>query len=393
MILTCQLILFVSLFLIFHAYVLFPIILKILSSNKKQNQLSYSINDDELPTVSILLAAYNEEEVIEKKIKTTFETTYPPEKIEFLIGSDASTDKTNGIIKAHCEKYGQLKLVEFPGRSGKAKIINELAKRAVNEMLILTDANVFFTKDTIFHLLKHYKNTDIKLVGGNIINYGVSKDGISFQEKAYISRENRIKYEEGVIWGTMIGAFGGCYSISKEYFAPVPPNFYMDDFYITMNVLENKKKCINEPDAICYEDVSNKISEEFRRKIRISIGNYQNLKRYRNLVFSLFTGLSFCFISHKILRWFCPFLLIFSLIANIFLFQEGIFFKATLISQLILILIPLLDAVLRKLKLNLNLLRFISHFYLMNLALLIGFFRFIIGVKTNIWQPTQRFQK
>ena len=290
-----QVIFFLSLFFVFHSYVLFPLILSWLSSGKKQNDLFFNTDDEKLPKVSLLLAAYNEDKVIRQKILSTFQANYPSGKIEFLIGSDASTDETNHIIRSLIPEYPSLRLVEFPGRCGKAKIINELAQMATSEILILTDANVFFTENTIYQLCRHYKNPEICLVGGNIVNYGESKDGISFQEKAYINRENRIKYMEGVVWGTMIGAFGGCYSIRKKYYAAVPPKFFMDDFYITMNVLENKGKCINELEALCREDVSNKISEEFRRKIRISIGNFQNLMRYRKLLWPVFSGLSFCF--------------------------------------------------------------------------------------------------
>jgi cellulose synthase/poly-beta-1,6-N-acetylglucosamine synthase-like glycosyltransferase len=166
----------------------------------------------------------------------------------------------------------------------------------------------------------------------------------------------------------------------------------MDDFYITMNVIEKKGLSIFEPNAICYEDVSNKISEEFRRKIRISIGNFQNLGRYARLLYPPVSSVSFCFMSHKVLRWFGPFFLILALISNAFLTGYGWFFILTLAVQVILICLPVVDFVLRKIKVHINLLRFITHFYLMNLALLIGFLRFLRGVDTNIWQPTQRFQ-
>jgi len=241
-------------------------------------------------------------------------------------------------------------------------------------------------------LIKHYKNSEISLVGGNIVSSRLNRDGISIQETTYISRENKIKYWEGKVWGAMIGAFGGCYSIRAEYFAPVPRNFFMDDFYITMNVIEKKGLSIFEPKAGCYEDVSNKIAEEFKRKMRISIGNFQNLGRYARLLYPPFSGVSFCFMSHKVLRWFGPFFLILAMISNAFLIRHGWFFDATFIIQLILISLPVVDLILRKLKVHINLLRYITHFYLMNLALLVGFVRFLRGVETNIWQPTQRFQ-
>src|SRR6185437_15691809 len=159
----------------------------------------------------------------------------------------------------------------------KSEIINDLYRQSSSAIIVSTDANVFFEEDTLYHLIKHYKEETIGLVGGNILNPEFKKTGISFQEKKYLERENRIKYLEGISMGAMIGAFGGCYSIRRNLFVAVPLNWLVDDFYIGMQVLRQGKKTINELSAICTEDVSNKIMEEFRRKVRISAGNFQNL--------------------------------------------------------------------------------------------------------------------
>lgn len=382
-----------SSFLIVYSYVLFPLLLNYFALSKSQNTIVFTKHSDDLPEVSILLAVYNEEQVIEQKIRSTFDTDYPLSKLRFYIGSDSSTDKTEDIIKKYQLQYPQLKLEVFPQRTGKAGIVNSLEVLAKSPVLILTDANVFFQKDTIYQLVKHYKNEAIALVGGNIINEQLHKSGISVQEKTYLSRENKMKYQEGAVWGTMIGAFGGCYSIRRKNFTPVPPRFFMDDFYITMGVLEQGAHAINELSARCYEDVSNKISEEFRRKVRISIGNFQNLTRYRGLLFSKFPGLSFCFWSHKVIRWLGPFFILAALISNFLLRENSEFYFFTLHVQIFSLMIPVLDELLKKLRIHLSLFRFISHFYLMNLALMIGFFKFISGVESNVWKPTQRNQQ
>ncbi|MCX6350763.1 MAG: glycosyltransferase [Bacteroidetes bacterium] len=381
-----------SVLLMFHSYLLFPWLLQVMAKGKKQNQHIYNSIDDDLPFVSILLAAYNEDKVIGQKITSTFNTNYPKEKIEFLIGSDASTDATNIIVEKLAAEFPQIKLVHFQGRTGKAGIINQLSRMATHPVFILTDANVFFHQDTIYNLVKHYKNPEIALVGGNIINTDIKHDGISHQEKTYLSRENKLKYQEGVLWGCMIGAFGGCYSVRATHYAEVPPRFFMDDFYITMHCLRKGGKAINELDATCSEDVSNKITEEFRRKIRISIGNFQNLSRFYGLLSNVFSGLAFCFFSHKVIRWFGPLLIASTLISSYKLSYSGEFYKLCFWGQLILLLLPVLDELLKKINIHNSLLRFVSHFYLMNLALLVGLFKFLKGVKTNVWKPTERYQ-
>ncbi|MBW8049096.1 MAG: glycosyltransferase [Cytophagales bacterium] len=408
-----------SVFLVSHTYLLYPLLLKLLSSNKKQNQIIYQLKDSDLPEVDILLAVFNEEKVIEEKIRSTFHTSYPVNKIKFYIGTDASTDETNEIIKKYQQQYSQLQLIRFSGRRGKAAIINELSSCSKSPVMILTDANVFFELHTIYHLVKHYKNQEIAQVGGNILHKTVSLDpkseirkpkletrnpkletrnpkshkGISFQEKAYQIRENKMKYQEGIVWGSMIGAFGGCYSILRDYFIPVPRNYLMDDFYISMNVLSNNKKAINELEANCYEDVSVKPSEEFKRKVRISAGNFQNLSVYKGLLWPPFTGKSFAFLSHKVLRWYTPFFIIVALISNLLLMNYYIFYQITLCVLLAALCIVILDIVLKIININWKLFRFIFHFFYMNLALLVGFIKFSLGVKTNIWQPTERNQE
>ena len=389
-----ELIFWLCLICLAHTYVAFPLFLSVKGKKRKPNQTTFQYGDpQQLPKISILLAAYNEEAVIGKKIESTFNTSYPAEKIEFLIGSDASTDRTDEIIESWQKKYPQIQLVKFPGRTGKAGIVNQLAEKASNSVFILTDANVIFTHDTLYQLVKHFKNPEIAIVGGRIVNKDLKKDGISYQEKTYLDIENLTKFYEGVLWGAMIGAFGGCYAIRAEYYSPVPKNFFMDDFYITMHALEQNKKAVNELEAVCYEDVSNRISEEFRRKVRISIGNFQNLFRYKKLLFPWNNpGLAFSFFSHKVLRWFGPFFILLALISNFLLLPLNSFYEITFILQIAGITLPAWDKLFKFFGIHNRFLRFASHFYLMNLALLTGFFRFIKGVESNVWKPTERYQ-
>lgn len=375
-----------------HTYLLYPIILKLATIRKKGNALFFSENDNELPSVSIVMAAYNEERVITAKIESIFETKYPLDKITLYIGSDNSTDATGDIVARYGLKYPNLHFTTFQSRQGKANIINKLAQEAKGEILILTDANVFFSPTLLYQLLKHFRNPKTGIVGANIVNTNLQKTGISIQEKTYLTNENILKYREGILWGAMIGAFGGCYAIRKILYTPVPKNFFMDDFFITMAVLQKGYQTLNELDAICYEDVSNAINEEYRRKVRISIGNFQNLAYFRKMLWPLNKGVAFAFMSHKVLRWVTPFLLIIVLLSNLMLLTEKIYFF-TLAAHTILLILPIIDFTLKKIGLHIVPLRFVTHFYSMNIALLHGFFKYFKGVQSNVWQPTKRFQQ
>ncbi len=385
-----EIVFYVLLGLIVHNYVLFPITLKLFSLGKKQNENVFNSEDD-LPFVSILLAAYNEDSVIKEKIETTFKSSYPLDKIEFLVGSDSSTDDTNSIINSFEEEFPNLVFKNFDSRSGKVKIINALSENTKGDILILTDANVMFEENTIFELVKHFKEDKMGLVGGNILNYNIKKSGISYQEKSYLAIENVMKYQEGVLWGTMMGAFGGIYALRKSLFEKVPENFIVDDFYQTLQVIEKGYKSINELKAIAYEDVSNNIQDEYNRKTRIGAGNYQNLFRFISFLNPFRFGRFYSFVSHKLLRWMGPFIIL-ALFVLSFLLRENSSYMFFFIVQLTLMLVPLLDKLLKLIKVNNVLIRFINHFYVMNVALLIGFFKYVKGVKSSTWNPTKRFQ-
>jgi cellulose synthase/poly-beta-1,6-N-acetylglucosamine synthase-like glycosyltransferase len=375
---------------ILHSYLFYPLFLiGFTNRNKSQNSLVYS-SGTEMPEVAVLCAAYNEEKVIREKIESVFQTNYPVSKLKFYIGSDASTDKTNQIIEELQQKYSGLRLVNFPGRTGKSGIINKLAEIAEAEVFILTDANVIFLPDTLTNIVKNFKNENVQQVAANIIKLSPNNEGIAGQEKNYIGIENKIKHCEGIRWKAVMGAEGGCYAIRRSWYAPVPPKFYMDDFYITMNVLERDGEVLFEPDAMCNEDVPTEATEEFKRKVRISIGNFQNLNRYRKLLIPFWKGKGFAFLSHKVLRWYTPFFLIASLLLCTALAFYHWIFIVLAIGQLLLILSPLFDKMLTRAKIQIGLLRYAAHFYFMNLALLKGFIEYSKGVKSNIWEPTKR---
>ncbi len=350
----------------------------------------YDCNES-LPYVSILMAVHNEEKVLAEKIKSIYNTLYPLNSFQVLAGSDNSSDGTNRIMSVFSQNYKHFYFSEYKIRKGKPAIINQLAARAKGEILIITDANVFLEKSTIFEMVKHFKNPAIGLVDTRILHRGNFGEGISVQENAYIMREAYIKYMESVLWGTMMGPFGGCFAVRKSLFKPIPERFLVDDFFINLTVLSKGYKAINNPNAYVSEDLSTSLSEEFRRKIRIAAGNFQNLNSFAGLLWPPYTILSFCFFSHKVLRWFGPFFLFFSIL-SCFLVRSIMFYKIALLIQVAIFILPLVDFLFRKLKVNIVILRFVTHFLSMNLALFIGFMKYVTGIRSNIWQPTRRNQ-
>ena len=385
-----EIIFWICLTFILHTYLFYHLSIRIFARNKKGNTKIFKI-EDEIPFVSILIAAHNEETVISDKILSIVNISFPETKIEVLVGSDCSTDKTNTIIEQLIKEYACISIVKFENRTGKIGVINSLIEKAKYDLVLLTDANVMFDKQSIFELVKHFKNEEIGLVDSKMINIGIKKDGISLQEKTYISTEVSSKNAESLLWGTMMGPFGGCFALRKKLWEKIPSHFLVDDFFINMLVLQKGFKSINEPNAIVFEDVSNDLSDEFRRKIRISSGNFQNLFHYKHLLFD-FSWIAFSFFSHKVLRWLTPFFILSMISILPFMIENHRFYFYFLVGILFCFSLVTIDFLLKSLKVNIKVLRFLTHFTLMNVALFIGFLNYLKGVKSSIWEPTRRNQ-
>lgn len=360
------------------------------------NQLCFT-ESDEWPEVVVLMAAYNEELLIAQKLDSLLSQDYPGDKLTIFIGSDASTDKTDSILSRYAEAHSHLHFVPFSTRTGKPGIINTLVERVQdamgkeNVLFLMTDASVILEESVTRILARHFKNPEIGMVDAHMRYIGVQSKGISNSENTYLSGEVQLKNNESIAWGRMIGPFGGCFMMRADFFEPVPSNFLVDDFYLAMKVLEQGKLVINDLDAKCDEPVTHQLKDEFRRKKRISAGNFQNLYAFKHLT-SPFNLTGFAFLSHKVLRWKGPFYMIIILACSALLACQGSSIGLLLmIAQLVwYILAPAADWLLSMAGIHISILRHIRYFNLMNVALLAGFVKFVSGVSTNVWQPTSR---
>ena len=377
-----------SVFLL-YSYLIYPFLLKYLLQ-KQQAPTAYATNEA-LPALSIVIAAHNEEKVLREKLDSILQSAYPQERIEILIGIDASSDLSALIAEEYQSKFAACQVFVFKERQGKIKIVNALVPRAQHALIVLTDANVLFTEQTLLQLQAPFSDPQIGLVDTTMKHYGLKNTGISVPESTYIAGEVLIKEAEGKLWGAMMGPFGGCFAFRKRCFEPIPEHFLVDDFYINMICIEKGLRCVTQTEAIVLEDVSNDLLIEFKRKIRISSGNFQNLRRFWPLLFK-FNWISFTFFSHKVLRWILPVFLV-AMTLQILQKQDSSWFYQLL--YFILLLIPIsfiVDYMARKRDIHLVWLRFVIHFVSMNIALLIGMFRFFGGIRSSVWQPTKRHQ-
>lgn len=385
-----------------HTYVVYPALLRKWSRGRSNNTLHYQ-PEEIWPRVSVICSLYNEEAVIVEKMTSLRDLDYPADRLQFYMGSDCSSDGTNDLMHDLAKTWNgnapTLYFFPFAERRGKPPVVNELVEKATaqngvgpDHILLITDANVMLTPNTLNRMIRHFKNPAIAVVDAHMQHTGMRADGISQAEHTYISGEVLLKHREGVLWQKMIGPFGGCYAIRSDYFTPVPPRFLVDDFFIAMSAFQRGGGAISDLEAVCYEAVSHDMQEEYRRKRRISSGNFQNMRHFRHLWWPPTSILGFAFFSHKILRWLGPFLLIGLLLSSGLLALLGnIVFKwlfGSLVGGMAGVVIA--DRLARAFGWNVLPLRGAHYFLYMNLALLEGFINYLKGIKSNVWQPPKR---
>ena len=384
-----QMLFVLGLIFLLYSYLLYPFLLKYLLQ-KKQAPNAYATSET-LPTLSIVIAAHNEEKVLREKLDSILQSAYPQDLIEILIGIDASSDLSALIAEEYQSKFAACQVFVFKERQGKIKIVNALVPKAQHAIIVLTDANVLFTEQTLMQLQAPFIDPQIGLVDTTMKHYGLKNTGISVPESAYIAGEVLLKEAEGKLWGAMMGPFGGCFAFRKRCFEKIPEHFLVDDFYINMICIEKGLRCVTQTEAIVLEDVSNDLLIEFKRKIRISSGNFQNLRRFWPLLFK-FNWVSFTFFSHKVLRWILPVLLVAMTLQIMQKHTQSWFYELLYFGLLLIPIAFVVDYLSRQRGVHLVWLRFVIHFISMNIALLIGLFRFFGGIRSSVWQPTKRHQ-
>lgn len=383
-----QILLLVSILLCLNSYLIYPVLVWLIAQFKTSKE---DVNQEYEPKLSVLISAYNEEKVIEKRIRNIVEQEYSQDKIEILVGSDCSSDRTNEILKYLEKEIPNLRVFLFDYRQGKAGVLNQLVREAKNEILVFTDANTEFKKDALKHLVKHFYNIEIGGVSGKLILLDKDthkKAGV--EEKNYWEFETFIKKAEGKL-GILIGANGGIFAIRKELFEKIPLDKPVtDDFYLSLNVVKNGFKLIYEPKAEAYEEVARDLKTEFKRKVRFAATNFQTISFFKSLLFNRNFLISYAFWSHKIIRWFLPLILILIFVLNAMLISHNQIFEYLFYLQVLIYVLGLIGYLFIKIGVRIPLLSLLTYFLITNFALFLGLIRFLRKKHSVIWQSTPR---
>jgi len=396
--------------LIAYTYIGYPVLVYILSHfYRKPLRGKYLY-----PTVSVLVSAYNEEKNIEQKLHNLLELDYPEERIEILVGSDGSTDRTDEIIKkviaatpkvsrnvTWSQYYdqsqaslGEKLTVWFfrqEPRQGKPSMLNTLVQQAKGDILVLTDARQRMDKDAIQELVKYFDDPRVGAVSGDLHYESETGNKTAAGLGLYWRYEKFIRKSESRM-GSMLGATGALYAARRSLFPRLPVDLILDDVYVPLKVIEQGYRAIFDKRAKVYDKVFDQPKDEFLRKCRTLAGNFQ-LFVYARKLFNPFRGkISWQFFSHKFLRLMVPFLLVLMLVSNMMIVSKdcfallaaaGNFYAVFFMLQVVFYILAVLGGSFKSGKKYLS----VPHiFCVMNAAAVVGLWQFLFKRQNSLWQ-------
>lgn len=382
----------ISLFVIFYTFIGYGLVLFVLVKIKRiftRQQILQRITDDPLK-VTLLIAAYNEEDIIEDKVKNTLDLNYPKDKIQIIFITDGSTDRTADRLKG----IDGITLLHEDNRAGKMAAIKRAMPFINGVITVFTDANTFLNKDAILELVKHYQNNNVGAVAGEKrILVDEKADASSAGEGFYWKYESALKKWDYELYSN-VGAAGELFSIRTALYQPVESDTIIDDHMIAMRIAEKGYTIAYEPNAYAMETASANTKEELKRKIRIAAGGIQSILRLKKAANPLYYPvLTFQYISHRVLRWtITPFLLVVAFILNgLIVANDGaLLYRILFTAQILFYLLSLLGLFFESKNIRIKALFIPYYFCVMNYAVVAGIIRYFKKNQSAAWEKSKR---
>jgi poly-beta-1,6-N-acetyl-D-glucosamine synthase len=379
-----------SVAILFYCYVGYGILLYAWNTVKSLFLPLANPPDFELLPVTLVVAAYNEEAVLKEKINNTLQIDYPADRFQVVFITDGSTDGSVELIG----RYNFITVLHQSRRQGKSAAIRRAMRFVRTPIVVFSDANAMLNSGCIKAIVRHYHDKKVGGVAGEkkiIKNERTSIIGEA--EGLYWKYESFMKKQESA-FNTVIGGAGELFSIRTELFQLPDDNLVLDDFMMSMQVCLEGYKIKYEAGAYALENASASLWEEEKRKTRIAAGAYQSAE-YLRQAFHVFKDplLSFQYISRRLLRWVAsPILILLVLATNVWLVvhQPGITFNSLLLAQVIFYSLALLGRIFVAIGRRVGILNIPFYFLFMNICLVKGFFKYIQGGQSVLWEKSLR---
>jgi cellulose synthase/poly-beta-1,6-N-acetylglucosamine synthase-like glycosyltransferase len=341
-------------------------------------------DDAHMPSVSLIIAACNEERVIREKLLNTLALRYPAGRLEILVVADGSSDRTADIVREFADNG--IRLLHKPEREGKTPALNRGVAATRGDILLFSDANTFYGADTVRTLARNFADPRVGGVSGRKVVLDDDARAATEGETAYWGYEAALKMAESRC-GSIVTADGEIFAMRRSLFAPLPRGIVHDDMYLTLRIVEDGYRVIYEPEATSSERASATLYDEFHLKVRYASAGFQILSRFRWLLWPPRTWFAVEFLSHKVLRWLAPFFLIGSLAGAAG--AEGAFYEMAFLGQSVFYLLAALGWLFPP-RARPAALYFPLYFSVMNGAACYGFFRYALVGQTMLWRKAGR---
>ena len=371
--------------LLFYVYLGYPLLVTALSLLRRPRRSDPGCT----PTLSVLIAAHNEESGIEKKLIETIRLDYPPEQLEILVLSDGSTDRTDQIVTSFPDP--RVRLVRVEPRRGKTNAQNFGVREAKGDVLVFSDATTIYHKQALRKLAANYKDPRVGAVSGRYQYFdaaGNSPTGLG--SVAFWNYENLIKQAQSRL-ATISGCCGCIYSVRRDLYTDLNPDI-ISDLVQPLWVIQKGFAVVFEADALAYEETTQSTGEEFSMRVRVVTRGMRGLLSVPDL-FKPWKHPWICFqlVSHKVLRWLVPVFLLVALLANLALVSRP-FFAFTLAAQVLFYLLALLARCV-PIHRTWKVLGVPLFFCTLNAAALVSLFKLVRGQKYTVWQPVRNPQR
>jgi cellulose synthase/poly-beta-1,6-N-acetylglucosamine synthase-like glycosyltransferase len=370
---------------VLYAYLGYPALIWLLSRLFGRGHTDPGCADHDLPSMSLLIVAHNEEAVIGERVRNALAMEYPAGKLEIVVASDGSSDATTTLVGQYAEQ--DVRLLDFQERRGKAAVINASLPELHGELVLMSDANTSIDPAAARRLAQRFADPAVGVVCGQLV-FKSPQEG-SNVDNLYWRYETFLKKAEARLHA-LLGANGAIYAFRRRLFVPIPDDTIVDDLVVPL-LAKLQSGCVLgfAEEALAWEDPAGSLGQEFRRRVRLGMGGFQSFGLLWRYLDPRRGWCALAFWSHKVLRWLCPFLLLGMLVISALLAARALY-RDLFLGQIAFCGLSLLVPVTVSRVRGLRFLLLTTMFTLMNAALLVGFWRWLARKPRGMWEPTPR---
>ncbi|HYM20928.1 MAG TPA: glycosyltransferase [Candidatus Kapabacteria bacterium] len=371
-----------------YCYLFYPLVIRLLAMwfpRPLSNDESYR------PTVSVILSVHNEEKVIERCIDSVLALDYPRDRLEIIIGSDGSTDRTNEILKSYQSLSPIFRLHLYSEQRGKITVLNDIISLSTGEILFFIDADIELAPNALAAQVSHYIDNTIGAVAGSYEIGSADRSSLFASEREYLTLEQQIRDSESRFYST-VGLAGCNYTVRRSLWQPLPDTLVHDDLYMVLSVLDKNHRVAFEQRSIATERFARTLREEFRRKSRFASRGYHTFAFFPKLILPRAGRTAFILWSHKLLRWSSPFfaLTLVGLATLGFAVTSLLIYKVILICAAVISGFALIGFAAEMAGVSIPVLRQLSWLFVMNAAYVVGTIKYITRSDEEIWRSSSR---